>query len=136
MTVKELMSTDIVAVDEQDPVSQVAQKMSNHKIGAVPVVNGSDVRGIITDRDIVLRCVAKGKNSDNCKAVDVMTPSACCISANQPIADAVRLMGEQQVRRLPVVDNGRISGMISLGDVAKSRVSTEISQALAEISMP
>lgn len=136
MTVKELMSTNVVCAEESDPVSEVAQKMSNHKIGAVPVMNGSNLRGIVTDRDIVLRCAAKGKELQTCKVGEVMTSSACCISSNQPVTDAIRLMGEQQIRRLPVVDNGQISGIISLGDIAKNRVSTEISQALAEISMP
>lgn len=137
MTVKEIMSTNVACVKKDDNIIDVAEKMNRYNIGAIPVVGDEDrVCGIITDRDIVLRCVAKQKEAKSCKAEDVMSQSTCCISSDQSISEAIDIMSEQQIRRLPVTDNGKLCGMVSLGDIARIRISTEVSQALTEISMP
>lgn len=136
MLVKDIMSTHVVTVAQEDSAQEAATKMKNHNIGAVPVLCGKNVCGILTDRDIVLRCVASGKSSAQCKVSEVMTSSTACVTPNQSISDAISLMASEQIRRLPVLDNGNLAGVISLADIARIRKSPEVANALCEISMP
>ncbi len=136
MIVKDIMSSYVVTASINDTVSSAAKLMSKHNIGAIPVTEGDTLKGIITDRDIVLRCVANGTDTNSCKVGNIMTSSAACISPNQDVTDAVKLMANEQIRRVPVLENGKIQGIVTLADIARIRHSTEISAALTEISMP
>lgn len=136
MLVKDIMSTHVVTVTQEDTAQNAATLMKSHNIGAVPVLCGKNVCGILTDRDIVLRVVASGKSATECKVSDVMTSSTACVTPNQSVSDAVSLMASEQVRRLPVLDNGNLAGIITLADIARIRKSPEVANALSEISMP
>lgn len=136
MIIKDIMSSYVVTVGTTDTVSSVAKLMSKHNIGAVPVTDGDTLKGIVTDRDIVLRCVATGGDINSSKIGDIMTDATTCISPTQDVTDAVHLMAEQQVRRIPVLENGKIQGIVTLADIARVRNSSEISAAITEISMP
>ncbi len=135
-TVKDVMTKEIVAVLPQDSVIEVAVLMYENDIGSVPVISDNQLQGIITDRDIVIRCIAKGKSADKTKVSDVMTTGVSFLTPEQSVHDAVSMMAAEKVRRLPVVKNGNIDGIVSLADIARLHSGPEIANAISEISIP
>ncbi len=134
MLVQDIMSRQVVTIQSDDTVEKAAVSMKEHNVGALPVVDTKQqLCGIITDRDIVLRCVAPGKDLRSCSVKDVMSTSMTCVGPQQSVSEAVRLMASEQLRRLPVIDNGRLEGIITLADAASLRQSPEIANALCEI---
>jgi CBS domain-containing protein len=118
LKVKDLMSTDISTADINTPVADIAKTMKERNVGSVPVCQDGKVVGIITDRDIVLREIAMGKDTNTSKAVDVMTKGIASVNPNTDVHDAAKLMSDKQIRRLPVIDNGNLVGMLAIGDIA------------------
>jgi len=111
--------------------------MRDLNIGAVPVVDGERPVGIITDRDIVLRCVAEEKDATKVKASEIMTKKLITVNPEINVKEAAKIMAEHQIRRLPVVENGKLVGIVSLGDLAtKPNFSDEAGEALTNISIP
>ena len=133
-TVKDVMSKNIIAVLPSDTIQEVARLMQENNIGAVPVVSGGELKGILTDRDIVLGCVAQGKAPHEVKAASLMTREVAYVTPNQTVHDAVQMMASEQVRRLPVVRDGYIDGIVSLADIARRHAGPEIAEAISEIS--
>ncbi|WLD94019.1 CBS domain-containing protein [Alkalihalobacillus sp. AL-G] len=133
---RNIMSNNIASVSSQQSLREAAALMSQFNVGSLPVVDNGQVRGIITDRDITLRSTAQG--------LDGNTPVSQCMSSNlvsgNPNMDAheaAQLMSQNQIRRLPVVENNQIVGMVSLGDLATKNVyQNEAGQALSSISTP
>jgi CBS domain-containing protein len=136
MQVREIMTTRIVSVEPTSTVKDAALLMNRNNIGAVPVVDGTSVRGMLTDRDIVLRCVAENRDANVLKVSDICSQGAVSVKPEQNLSDAMNLMSTEQVRRLPVVDNGRLIGMLSVADVAREKSGMELAEAIADISMP
>lgn len=136
MKVREIMTTRIVSVEPNTTVHDAAVMMNRNNIGAVPVVEGGNVRGMLTDRDIVLRCVADSRDAAGVKVADICSQGAVSVSPEQNVSEAMNLMSTEQVRRLPVVENGRIVGMLSLADVAREKTGMELAEAISDISMP
>ncbi len=132
--VKDLMSTNIIAVLPSDSVMEAAVLMSENHIGALPVVSAGEVKGMITDRDIILRCVSKNKDVKNVKASEIMSNDIAFVTPEQSINDAAEIMAQEQVRRLPVLNEGYIDGMISLADIARQGADPEIAKTICEIS--
>ncbi len=137
MKVSDVMNTEIVSVSPDETVSLAARLLSRHNIGSVPVCTGDgQVRGILTDRDIVLRCVAAGEDPETTQVREVMSRSIISVNPGDEVKRAAELMGKGQVRRLPVTDEGRLVGVVSLGDLARISVcDMEAAHALGEISM-
>lgn len=133
-TVKDVMSKNIVAVLPSDTAEKAAMLMSENDIGSVPVISGGELKGLLTDRDIVIRCVSKGKVANSTKVSDLMTPDVAFVTPEQSVHQAINLMAAERVRRLPVVKDGYVDGMISLADIAKIHSGPEIASALTEIS--
>ena len=133
-TVKDVMSKNIIAVLPSDTIQEVARLMQENNIGAVPVVSGGELKGILTDRDIVLGCVAQGKDPHDVKASSLMTREVAYVTPNQTVHDAVQMMASEQVRRLPVIRDGYIDGIVSLADIARRHAGPEIAEAISEIS--
>ena len=136
MQVKDLMNPSVVTVEPTASAALAARLISRHNVGSLPVC-GEDrrLRGVVTDRDIVLRCVAAEEDPAQTPVRDIMTRGCATVSPDADCREATRLMSLHQVRRLPVVENGRLVGMISLADVARSgRFDMEAAQALCEIS--
>lgn len=136
MKVRELMSRPVVRIHADEPISVAARTLTHYNIGSMPVC-GTDGKlcGVITDRDIVTRCLAAERAPDRTKVRDVMTGQVLSVTPDTEIAAAARMMGVKQVRRLPVVENGRLCGMITLGDLAKSEENSfEAADALADIT--
>ena len=136
MEVRDLMNTSVVSVEPTSSAALAARLISRHNVGALPVCSEDKrLRGMITDRDIVLRCVAAEEDPAQTMVRDIMTRNCATVSPGDDCREATRLMAAQQVRRLPVVEGGKVVGMISLGDLAKSRrFDMEAAQALSEIS--
>jgi len=136
MQIQELMNPAVVTIAPEESAALAARLLSRHNLGALPVC-GSDggLRGIVTDRDIVIRCVAASEDPARVPVRDIMTRDVETIAPTEDAAEAARRMARQQVRRLPVVDGRRLVGMVSLGDLARCRAcDTEAAAALAEIS--
>lgn len=136
MQVKDLMNPSVVTIEPGSSAALAARLISRHNVGALPVC-GDDrrLRGVVTDRDIVLRCIAAEEDPAQTPVRDIMTRSCTTVSPGDDCREATRLMSQHQVRRLPVVENGKLVGVISLADVARSgRFDMEAAQALCEIS--
>ena len=136
MQVKDLMNPSVVTVEPTASAALAARLISRHNVGSLPVcAEGERLRGVVTDRDIVLRCIATEDDPAQTPVRDIMTRGCATVSPDADCREATRLMSLHQVRRLPVVENDRLVGMISLADVARSgRFDMEAAQALCEIS--
>lgn len=134
MRVSEVMTAQVASAAPGTTISQVAEMMARVESGAVPVTDGGKVVGLITDRDIVLRVVAEQRSFDTAVS-EVMTPGVETCREDDVLADAAAKMGAQQIRRLVVVDEtGALSGMLSLGDIARDYGSKAVGKTLEEIS--
>ena len=136
MKVYDIMSEHTVTVGVSEPVSAAARLLKKHNIGAVPVCDDKGrLRGIITDRDIAVRCVASGVSADEARVGDIMTRGVITVQDNAYVGEAARLMADAQIRRLPVLHDGKLIGMLSLADLARNTdCDTEAAAALTEIS--
>ena len=136
MRVKDLMSTSIVSVKPETSIEQVARQMRQADVGSIPVCDDRDqVLGIITDRDIVIRALSTGNNQKTAK--EIMTRNPVVASPNMNVHEATLLMAKNQIRRLPVVDNNRMMGVMSMADLARKNIYVdEAGDALSAISKP
>ena len=136
MLISDMMSPNVVSITMEEPAALAARLLYRHNIGALPVC-GEDgrLRGILTDRDIVLRCVAAENDPATTPVKEIMTRGVVSVSPGDDARVATRIMAAEQVRRLPVLSDGKVVGMVSLGDLAKTRAyDMEASKALSEIS--
>ena len=137
MKVKDIMTRHVASLSTEDNVEHAAELMREYNIGSIPICDGEKVIGIITDRDIVLRSVVDGENCKLQKARDIMTSNPVCGTADMEVDEAARLMSERQIRRLPIVENGKLVGIVSLGDLAvEPTIKDEAGEALSDISEP
>ena len=135
-TVREMMTGDPEQIEADARVHEAARTMRELNVGAVPVVSGGTLQGIVTDRDITIRVIAENRNPKEARVGDIATPNPVTVSPDMSIDEAARLMAQHQVRRLPVVENGALVGMLSLGDVSVEGDARQAGQALREISTP
>ncbi len=136
MRVRDLISKSVVTIAPEESAALAARLLSRHELGALPVCAADGtLAGIVTDRDIITRCVAAGEEPGRVPVRDIMSPAPSVITPETPVSAAARLMAQRQVRRLPVVEQGQVVGMLSLGDLARSRrTDTEAAEALSDIS--
>ena len=136
MKVYDLMSEHVVSVGAAETVTAAARLLRQYNIGSLPVCDDTGrLRGIITDRDIAVRSTATGASPDSMKVAEVMTRGLVTIGENAHVGEAARLMADARIRRLPVCRDGKLVGMLSLGDLARSTdCDTEAAAALSEIS--
>ncbi|NNU82453.1 CBS domain-containing protein [Geobacillus sp. BMUD] len=133
-TVRDVMSADVQYCTPLDNLYEVAVKMRDFNIGAIPIVDDGRLVGMITDRDIVVRGMAE-KRPGSTAVTEVMSRDLVTLSPNDSVQKAAEMMARHQIRRLPVVENGRLVGIVSLGDLATNRYSDErAGRALSEIS--
>jgi len=137
MKVRDVMTNKIYAALPNAPIAEVAKKMKELNVGAIPVCDSQDQPlGIITDRDIVVRGVVEGLDNSS-SASDIMSKGLVSVTPDTHIHEAARIMGENQVRRLPVVENGKIVGIVAIGDLAVRNIyENEAGEALSNISTP
>ena len=135
MKIKKVMHNGVEWVSPDIPVQELAKKMQQFDIGALPVGENDRLIGMVTDRDIALRCVAEGKDCTKLTARDVMTPGIIYCRDNEALDEVAQLMESKQIRRLPVIDaNKRMVGMLSLGDVsqaASEKVAAGVTKAVS-----
>jgi CBS domain-containing protein len=137
LKIKDIMTNQVAYVSPENTVVEAAQLMQKHDVGSVPVCQGDHIVGIVTDRDIVVRNIAHGKDPRSTPVSDVMTSQVKLVSPNMSLNQAAELMAESQVRRLPVVDQDRIVGMVALGDLAAyAKTDVELAKTLGMISNP
>ena len=137
MLVSDLMSDSVITIAPDEPAALAARLLYRHNIGSIPVcTTDGKLRGIVTDRDIVLRCVAAENDPDTTPVQEIMTRNIVTVTSSDDVREAARQMADSQVRRLPVVDNGHLVGLLALGDMAKTQqFDMEASKALSEISL-
>lgn len=137
MKVSEIMTESVASLNVEDTIERAAQLMMEHNIGSIPVCRGEKVVGIITDRDITIRTVANGENPKVQTVKEVMSSNPVIIEPYMEADEAGRIMCERQIRRLPVVENDNLIGIIALGDIATNPVMQDLSEkVLCEISEP
>lgn len=137
MQVREVMNTEIQTVSPDALLTDVAKMMREGDFGVVPVCrNDTEVIGMVTDRDIVVRAVAEAKDISTCRVQDVMTTDVLTCTETDDVEDVAQTMSERQVRRIVVLDaQGKLTGIVSLGDLALED-EHEAGHALGDISEP
>ena len=134
MKVSDIMSDRVVTIDRREPVIAAARLLKRMNLGALPVTDRSGkLVGMLTDRDIAVRCVAARGDAREMTVEDIMSRGVVTASPDARVDDAARRMGRGQVRRLPVVEDGKLVGMLSLADMAR-KCDMEAAAALADIS--
>ena len=138
MKVKDIMTTGVQVIHPDDSLQAAAQKMSSHDIGFLPVLEANHLVGVITDRDLVLRGVAQGMNSDAMLGREVMTAPVIHCFEDQDVKDVAKLMEESQIRRLVVLSrsDGHLVGVVSLGDLALKSQPDTSAEVLQRVSEP
>lgn len=137
MKVKDIMSTDIASVCCDDTVEKCAQLMKHHDVGSLPVCDQNKVVGIVTDRDLALRSIAEGQDWKSQKVSEVMTKNPSLGSPDMNVKDAAEVMSRQQIRRLPIVENNSLVGIVALGDISlEPALSDRAEDTLRDISRP
>lgn len=136
LKVKDIMSTDIACLSSDDSIESAAQMMKQHDVGSIPVCNQDKVIGIVTDRDITLRSVAAGQNPGQ-KVSDIMTSNLVVGDPEMNVQDAAKLMSDMQIRRLPIVENDSLIGIVALGDISlEPTLQNNAEETLKNISQP
>jgi CBS domain-containing protein len=134
--VSDIMSIDVQSIEPTQTLRAAAELMQTLEVGALPVCEGANLVGMITDRDITVRCVALGLDVDSAIVGDVMSTDVQFCTEEQDTQEVMRVMGDKQVRRLPVVDLDRkLIGIVSVGDLAL-RQPGQIDETIREISAP
>jgi CBS domain-containing protein len=124
-------------VSPETPLSQAAELMESEDVGALPVLDGEHLAGMITDRDIVVRAVAKGKDPRGMPVREIATKDVISVGPEDSLSEALRLMASHQVRRLPVVDqDNRLVGVLAQADVALESKEKAVGELVEEISKP
>ena len=135
MEIKDIMTQSVVSIDPNESVEVAARTMTRHNIGALPVCNNGKLCGMLTDRDIVTRCLAANRQPANTQVRQVMTEQVTSVRPEMDTGAAAHLMGRLQIRRLPVVENGKLCGMVSLGDMAvRDETVLDAGDVLADVS--
>lgn len=132
-TARDVMHEGALCVGEHDSLRTAAQMMRDLEVGALPICGDDDrLKGIITDRDIVIRCCAEGKDLEQCTAGELAS-GVVWIDANSSVEEALTTMEEHQIKRLPVIDNHRLVGMISEADLAKELPDSKLAEFVHSI---
>lgn len=136
MEISEIMTGQVISIGEDEPVTAAARLMKRFNIGAVPVRGErGTLRGIVTDRDIVLRCVASDTPAETMRVSEIMSRNLETASPHDDAGKAAERMAGRQVRRLPVTEDGVLIGIVALGDMARCRsCDMEAGEALSGIS--
>jgi len=136
-TLRDIMTPSPATVNISDSVIMASQVMRDEDIGSVPVIDEQTVAGIITDRDITIKVVAEGIDPETAQVGEYMSTHPVTGHPNMSVNEAIELMGREQIRRLPILEQNRLVGIVSLGDFAlETQADEEVEDALEEISQP
>jgi len=132
--VSDIMSADCVTVSRQNTIQDAARLMRDHDIGFIPVLEGRKLIGVVTDRDLVIRGYASDRSGSE-SVGEVLTEGVRTVGPNVSVDEAATIMASEQIRRLPVVSDGHLEGIVSLGDLAIRQIFVnEAGEALSDIS--
>ena len=136
MNVSEIMTTNVATAEPDTTLEEVATMMKDENVGAIPVVDDEELLGIITDRDIVVRCIAEGKDPSEVEVEEILSEELETISPDDDVRRAAEIMQRKQIRRLPVCDeDGKLVGMLSIGDIAVKQSNDNVSgETLEQVS--
>jgi CBS domain-containing protein len=134
MKVSELMTQDPVTVQPETTCGEAAMLMKQEDCGSLPVAQGGRLVGIVTDRDIVIRAVAAGKDPKTCRVSEVMSAGPITVSPDDDVAEAEKVMATRQVRRLPVVKDGKLVGILVTAQIARAGNERKTGETIKEIS--
>jgi len=136
MNVSDIMTGRVIAVGQDEPVSTAARLLKRHNLGALPVTDSTGrLRGLVTDRDIVLRCIAPEEDPRSTPIREIMSRGILTAQPGDSVEQAAESMAREQIRRLPVTEEGRLVGMVTLCDLARrDNCRRECSKALESIS--
>jgi CBS domain-containing protein len=136
-TARDIMTADVTCVGEKDSLTQAARKMAELDVGALPICGEDNrLKGMLTDRDIVVRAVAQGRNPDDLTAGELAEGKPVTIGADDDVSDVLRTMSSHQVRRLPVIDGHDLVGMVAVADVARALSDRPVGDLIDAISKP
>lgn len=137
MKANDVMTKDPVTLGPEATLGEAATLMRQEDCGSIPIVDGGRLVGIVTDRDIVIRAVAAGKDARGTKVSEVMSADPVCISPDTDVDEAAKVMADRQIRRLPVVDDGKLAGILVIGQLARREPDEQqTGETLREISQP
>ncbi len=136
MKVKDIMSESVIRISPEESVAVAARTLAHYNIGALPVCSTDGrICGMVTDRDIVTRCIASEKAPEKTSVREIMTGRLVVGTPDMEVAAAAEVMGREQIRRLPVANGGKLCGMVSLGDISEQREEwRKTAETLANIS--
>jgi CBS domain-containing protein len=135
-SVKDAMTSALATATPSQSLTEAARLMKQEDVGSVPVVDGPRVVGVLTDRDIVVRAVAEGRNPQTMQVGEIASPNLVTVRPDDDLDDALRLMAQHQVRRLPVVEDGHLVGVLAQADVAHEAKEKQVGHVVEEISRP
>jgi CBS domain-containing protein len=135
-SVREIMTANPTTVRPESPVADAAKLMKSEDVGSLPVVDGDRLVGVVTDRDIVVRVVAEGGDPGAISVGEIRSSDPVTVDPKQDLGEALTQMARHQVRRLPVVDNGRLVGVLAQADVAREAAGSVAGEVVEEISKP
>ena len=133
-TVRDIMTPNADYVDGSTTVLEVAKKLAAEDYGSLPICDGDRLQGMITDRDIVVRVLAEGKDPASTKVGDLVQGEVVTIGADDSVEEAMQTMSKHQVRRLPVIDGTKLVGMLAQADLARSGDDAGVGQTVEDIS--
>jgi CBS domain-containing protein len=133
-TVREVMTRSPSAIESGESVVEAAQRMLNEDVGSLPVVHGDELVGMVTDRDLVLQVLAKNLDPSKVQVAEVCSEDPTVATPNEPLEQVLAIMAAEQVRRLPVVEDGRLVGILAQADIARSAEPSSTGQLVEDIS--
>lgn len=137
MQVSQILTRDVETIGPATSVKEAAQRMRSMDVGSLPVCDGRHLLGMVTDRDITIRITAEGRDAANTPVQEAMTSGVAYVFEDQDVQDAARIMREQQIRRLPVLNRDKqLVGILALGDIATTGNDRLSGDALEQISEP
>lgn len=137
MKIQDIMTKNVACIGTEDTIEQAAQLMKQYHIGSLPVCKRKKVVGMVTDRDITLRATAGAQNSESRKVSEVMSSNPVVGTPEMEVGEAAKIMSEQQIRRLPIVEKDNLVGIVALGDISIApTMQNSAGQALNGISQP
>jgi CBS domain-containing protein len=136
-SVRDVMTSNPASIEADSPVVEAARIMKEQDVGIIPVVEGGRLVGTVTDRDIAVRIVAGGKDPQSVNVREIASTDLVTVDPQQGLDEALRLMANHQVRRLPVVgEDGRLVGIVAQADVAREANDKKTGELVEEISQP
>jgi CBS domain-containing protein len=133
-TAREIMTSAPDIIEAQSTVLEAAKKLAKDDIGALPICDNGKLKGMITDRDIVVKVLAQGKDAEGTKVIDLVQGEVVTIGADDSVEEALRTMSKYQVRRLPVIDGTDLVGIVSQADVARNLPEEKVGELVEAIS--